>query len=43
MLFAPPSEPRKKLTLLAVCLGTFMLLVDLTIVVVALPARVPSS
>jgi EmrB/QacA subfamily drug resistance transporter len=38
MLFSPPSEPRKKLTLLAVCLGTFMLLVDLTIVVVALPA-----
>jgi EmrB/QacA subfamily drug resistance transporter len=38
MLFAAPSHPHKNLTLLAVCLGTFMLLVDVTIVVVALPS-----
>jgi EmrB/QacA subfamily drug resistance transporter len=38
MFLAPPTEPRKKLTLLAVCLGTFMLLIDITIVVVALPS-----
>jgi EmrB/QacA subfamily drug resistance transporter len=31
------NEPHKRWTLLAVCLGTFMLIVDLTIVVVALP------
>src|SRR6202012_2750053 len=32
------SAPNKNWTLLAVCLGTFMLLVDITIVVVALPS-----
>ena len=37
-MLSPPPHPRKTLTLIAVCLGTFMLLVDLTIVVVALPA-----
>ncbi|MBO0769482.1 MAG: MFS transporter [Solirubrobacterales bacterium] len=31
------STPHKNWTLLAVCLGTFMLLIDITIVVVALP------
>lgn len=34
---SPPSEAHKRWTLLAVCLGTFMLLLDVTIVVVALP------
>jgi MFS family permease len=38
MLLSAPSQPRKKLTLLAVCLGCFMLIVDVTIVVVALPS-----
>jgi EmrB/QacA subfamily drug resistance transporter len=37
-MLSPPSHPHKMLTLLAVCLGTFMLLIDLTIVIVALPA-----
>ena len=37
-MFSSPSHPHKTLTLLAVCLGTFMLLVDVTIVVVALPS-----
>jgi MFS family permease len=32
------SSPHKNWTLLAVCLGTFMLLLDVTIVVVALPS-----
>src|SRR5579875_363005 len=32
------NTPHKNWTLLAVCLGTFILLVDLTIVVVALPS-----
>src|SRR6202522_4352197 len=31
------TTPHKNWTLLAVCLGTFMLLIDITIVVVALP------
>jgi EmrB/QacA subfamily drug resistance transporter len=34
---APAQAPHKNWTLLAVCLGTFMLLIDITIVVVALP------
>jgi len=34
---SPHSEAHKRWTLLAVCLGTFMLLLDVTIVVVALP------
>jgi EmrB/QacA subfamily drug resistance transporter len=37
-MFSAPSHPNKTLTLIAVCLGTFMLLVDITIVVVALPS-----
>jgi EmrB/QacA subfamily drug resistance transporter len=37
-MFSAPSQPHKTLTLIAVCLGTFMLLVDITIVVVALPS-----
>ena len=37
-MFTSPSHPHKTLTLVAVCLGTFMLLVDVTIVVVALPS-----
>jgi EmrB/QacA subfamily drug resistance transporter len=32
-----PTEAQKRWTLLAVCLGTFMLLLDVTIVIVALP------
>lgn len=36
-LSAPVQAPHKNWTLLAVCLGTFMLLIDITIVVVALP------
>src|ERR1700727_1386656 len=31
------KTPHKNWTLLAICLGTFMLLIDITIVVVALP------
>jgi EmrB/QacA subfamily drug resistance transporter len=37
-MLSSPTHPHKNLTLLAVCLGTFMLLVDVTIVVVALPS-----
>jgi EmrB/QacA subfamily drug resistance transporter len=37
-MFSSPSHPNKTLTLIAVCLGTFMLLVDITIVTVALPS-----
>jgi EmrB/QacA subfamily drug resistance transporter len=37
-MFSSPSHPRKTLTLLAVCLGTFMLTVDVMIVIVALPS-----
>ncbi len=37
-MLSSPATPRKTLTLIAVCLGTFMLLVDVTIVVVALPS-----
>jgi EmrB/QacA subfamily drug resistance transporter len=37
-MLSSPSHPNKTLTLIAVCLGTFMLLVDVTIVVVALPS-----
>lgn len=33
-----PSHPRRALALLAVCLGTFMLTIDVTIVIVALPS-----
>src|SRR6204780_5427938 len=34
---ASPSDSRNRWTLIAVCVGTFMLLVDVTIVQVALP------
>jgi EmrB/QacA subfamily drug resistance transporter len=34
----PTRTPHKNWTLLAVCLGTFMMIVDITIVVVALPS-----
>jgi EmrB/QacA subfamily drug resistance transporter len=37
-MFLSPSHPRRALTLLAVCLGTFMLIIDVQIVVVALPS-----
>jgi EmrB/QacA subfamily drug resistance transporter len=37
-MFSPPSAPHKTLTLTAVCLGTFMLIIDILIVVVALPS-----
>ena len=37
-MFSSPTQPRKMLTLIAVCLGTFMLLIDITVVVVALPS-----
>src|ERR1700722_13573844 len=37
MSFSPPISPHKNWTLAAVLLGTFMLLVDITIVIVALP------
>ena len=37
-MLSSPTHPHKTLTLIAVCLGTFMLLVDVTIVVVALPS-----
>jgi EmrB/QacA subfamily drug resistance transporter len=37
-MFSSPSHPHKMLTLLAVSLGTFMLIIDLLIVVVALPS-----
>jgi MFS family permease len=37
-MLSPPSRPSKSLTLLAVCLGTFMLIIDVQIVVVALPS-----
>src|ERR1700742_2998863 len=37
-MLSSPSHPHKNLTLLAVCLGTFMLLIDITIVIVALPS-----
>jgi EmrB/QacA subfamily drug resistance transporter len=38
VMFDPPTETHKNWTLVAVCLGTFMLLLDVTIVVVALPS-----
>jgi EmrB/QacA subfamily drug resistance transporter len=38
MSFSPPVSAHKNWTLAAVCLGTFMLLLDVTIVVVALPS-----
>jgi EmrB/QacA subfamily drug resistance transporter len=37
-MLSSPSHPHKTLTLVAVCLGTFMLIVDVTIIVVALPS-----
>jgi EmrB/QacA subfamily drug resistance transporter len=37
-MFSAPAHPRKALALLAVCLGTFMLTTDVTIVIVALPS-----
>jgi EmrB/QacA subfamily drug resistance transporter len=37
-MLSSPARPRKALTLLAVCLGTFMLIIDVQIVVVALPS-----
>ncbi|MBV9803432.1 MAG: MFS transporter [Solirubrobacterales bacterium] len=37
-MFSSPPHPHKTLTLTAVCLATFMLLVDITIVIVALPS-----
>ena len=37
-MFSSPAHPRKALALLAVCLGTFMLTTDVTIVIVALPS-----
>jgi EmrB/QacA subfamily drug resistance transporter len=37
-MLSSPSHPHKALTLLAVCLGTFMLITDVMIVVVALPS-----
>jgi EmrB/QacA subfamily drug resistance transporter len=37
-MFDPPTETHKNWTLAAVCMGTFMLLLDVTIVVVALPS-----
>jgi len=37
-MFSSPAEPRRTLTLLAVCLGTFMLTIDVMIVIVALPS-----
>ncbi len=37
-MFSAPAQPRKALALLAVCLGTFMLTIDVTIVIVALPS-----
>jgi len=37
-MLAAPSHPDKTLTLIAVCLGTFMLIIDVSIVVVALPS-----
>jgi EmrB/QacA subfamily drug resistance transporter len=37
-MFSSPSHPNKALTLLAVCLGSFMLIIDVQIVVVALPS-----
>lgn len=37
-MFSSPSHSDKALTLIAVCLGTFMLIVDVQIVVVALPS-----
>jgi EmrB/QacA subfamily drug resistance transporter len=37
-MFSSPPHPNKPLTLLAVCLGSFMLIIDVQIVVVALPS-----
>jgi len=37
-MFSPPARPNRTLTLLAVCLGTFMLTIDVMIVIVALPS-----
>jgi EmrB/QacA subfamily drug resistance transporter len=37
-MFSSPAHPNQMLTLLAVCLGTFMLTIDVMIVIVALPS-----
>src|ERR1700760_1183606 len=37
-MFSSPTHPRKALALLAVCLGTVMLTIDVTIAMVALPS-----
>jgi EmrB/QacA subfamily drug resistance transporter len=37
-MFSPPAHPNRTLTMLAVCLGTFMLTIDVMIVIVALPS-----
>jgi len=37
-MFSSPARPNQTLTLLAVCLGTFMLTIDVMIVIVALPS-----
>jgi EmrB/QacA subfamily drug resistance transporter len=37
-MLSAPAHPHRALTLLAVCLGTFMLTIDVSIVIVALPS-----